>query len=248
MIKSFSQYGKINENFVYNKILSPIIWNKDTTMKNKYIEKFLRIANDFYEDIKLKAKIIDIQLTGSMAQYNYTKSSDFDVHIIINFKEINEDVELVRELVNAKRFIWNTKHNIIIQEHEVELYIQDENDLHVSSGLYSLLNKEWIKKPVYNKPYVDNKYINLKFKNISNEINELEKKLDNKNLSEDDYTLYYNMCNDFIKKIMTQRKEGLSIGGEFSIDNLVFKKIRSTGKFKKLFDLSNKFYDKIYSQ
>jgi predicted nucleotidyltransferase len=246
MLTNFSNYN-INEKVIYNKELSDIIWNKDMTIKEKYREKFLRIATDFYEQLKLKAEIKDIQLTGSMAQYNYTVSSDFDVHVIINFTDINKDKELVKELVDAKRFIWNTKHNITIKGHEVELYIQDEDEPHTSSGLYSLLKDEWVKKPHYNKPYVDDKYIDLKYNNILQEIERLESKIDN-NLTHHESENYYNMTNELIKKIITQRKDALSIGGEFSIDNLVFKKIRSSGKFKKLFDLSNKFYDKIFIQ
>ena len=47
---------------------------------------------------------------------------------------------------------------------------------------------------------------------------------------------------------MKARKAGLSASGEFSIENLVFKKLRAEGKIEKLIDIITTLYDKIYSQ
>ena len=46
---------------------------------------------------------------------------------------------------------------------------------------------------------------------------------------------------------MKMRKESLAKGGEFSVGNLVFKKLRSEGYIGKLIDIITKSYDKIYS-
>ena len=51
-------------------------------------EKLLMIADDFYSALKFTAKIQDIQLTGSLANYNWTDKSDLDVHVLVDFDEI----------------------------------------------------------------------------------------------------------------------------------------------------------------
>ena len=79
-----------------------------------------------------------------MANYNYTKYSDLDVHILLDFADINSDEDLVRAALDGRRFVWNLRHNISIGGHDVELYFQDMEDPHVASGLYSLLNDEWL--------------------------------------------------------------------------------------------------------
>ena len=47
----------------------------------------------------------------------------------------------------AKKSLWNDKHDIVIYNRPVELYIQDVKDPHVSTGVYSLLNKKWLIEP-----------------------------------------------------------------------------------------------------
>jgi hypothetical protein len=44
------------------------------------------------------------------------------------------------------------------------------------------------------------------------------------------------------------RKEGLAKGGEMSIGNLAFKKLRNEGYIEKLIDIISKSYDKIYTE
>ena len=52
----------------------------------------------------------------------------------------------------------------------------------------------------------------------------------------------------FKKKISKFRKESLEQKGEFSLGNLVFKKLRNNGDFGRLMDAIVYFYDKIYVQ
>jgi hypothetical protein len=55
------------------------------------------------------------------------------------------------------------------------------------------------------------------------------------------------MASKLKSKIMKMRKESLAKGGEYSVGNLVFKKLRSEGYIGKLIDIITKSYDKIYS-
>jgi hypothetical protein len=49
-------------------------------------------------------------------------------------------------------------------------------------------------------------------------------------------------------KIMKMRKEGLAERGEFSVENLVFKKLRNEGYIQNLIDLISRSYEKIYNE
>ena len=128
-------YELLVETRFYNSQLNGKFWRKaefDGDIRNK----LLKIVDDFVSD-DLKPLIDDIQLTGSLANFNYTKYSDLDVHILLDFSKVNEDTDLVKGVLDGKRFIWNLRHSVILRKHEVELYYQDTNEPHIASGLYS---------------------------------------------------------------------------------------------------------------
>jgi len=244
-MKKYIEFVKENK-ISYKKELNQNIW-EGTTLIPRIEEKLLKIARDFYNNLELDTEIIDIILVGSMANYNYTSTSDIDLHILIDFSDVNDDVVLVKKALDGQRFIWNLRHNIVIQEHDVEVYMQDKNETHVSAGTYSILNKKWIKMPEYNPPDVDTKDIEPKYDAYVYDITELNKLADT-DLDPTDAELYYENSKTLKDKIMKGRKTGLAEGGEFSIENLVFKKLRSEGKMEILINTINKLYDKIYSQ
>lgn len=244
-MKSYNQFIKENK-ISYQKQLSPDIWENKKLIP-RIENKLLRIARDFYKDLEIDAEIKDIQFVGSLANYNYTSNSDIDVHICIDFTDINEDTDLVKKAMDGQRFIWNLRHNIVIKEHDVELYVQDIAEEHISAGVYSLMNGKWIKFPTYNPPNVDTEDILPKYEARVYSIEELEK-LSKSNLDSTEAEEYYNNAKELKNKIMKARKAGLSASGEFSIENLVFKKLRNKGKIEKLINTINSLYDKIYSQ
>jgi hypothetical protein len=141
------------------------------------------------------------------------------------------------------------KHNIIIKGHDIEIYVQDKNEILASSGKYSLMNHKWLKFPTYNPPDVDTEDIEPKYNARVYDIEEL-KKLAETELNSTDAEMYYNKAKELKSKIQKARKAGLETdpSTEFSIENLVFKKLRNEGKMKKLIDTITKLYDKIYSQ
>jgi len=244
-MKSYNNF--ISERKIsYQKNLCPDVWENKIFI-SRIEEKLLRIARDFYEELDVEAEIKDIILTGSLTNYNWNKNSDFDVHILMDFSEVDDNVELVKKAFDGQRFMWNIRHNIIIKEHDVELYVQDVNEENISSGCYSLMNHKWIKEPSYNPPDVDTKDVDVKYDARAFDIDEFEK-LANKKLDPYDSEQYYNKAKELKNKIMKSRKEGLSDSGEFSIENLVFKKLRNEGKLKKLIDSIGILYDKIYCQ
>jgi len=243
-MKNYKQF--LERKISYQKKLCPEIW-QGTVLNERIEKKLLRIARDFFNGLKLDTEIVDIILTGSMVNYNYNSSSDIDVHIIIDFSEINEDVELVKKAVDGQRFIWNLRHNIIIKKHDVELYLQNSTEEHIAAGSYSLLNQKWIKIPEYNPPNVDTLDIDPKYDARVYDIEELDK-ISKTDLDSYEAEKYYDNAKELKEKIMKARKAGLSDSGEFSIENLVFKKLRREGKIEKLINIITNLYDKIYSQ
>ena len=66
--------------------LTPEIW-QDFRLKPEIRERLLAIAENFFNGLKLgEVSVRDIVLTGSLANYNWSKYSDIDLHIIINLR------------------------------------------------------------------------------------------------------------------------------------------------------------------
>jgi predicted nucleotidyltransferase len=122
-------------------------WDKNRLLDRKTREKLLAIADDFIENLGLEDKVKDITMTGSLASYNWHKGSDIDLHILINYEDFEDDVELLKNYFNLARSEWNKKHKIMIRGHEVEIYIQDEDEKHYANGVYSLKDDKWLVKP-----------------------------------------------------------------------------------------------------
>lgn len=244
-IKNFNDWV-LNENKFYQKELNTSFWKNDL-FDESIREKLLQIAEEFYATFKLEIPISDIHLTGSLANYNWTSKSDLDIHVLIDFSKINPDLTLVKKSLDGQRFVWNLRHNIVIRGYDVELYLQDINEPHISSGLFSLANNQWIRIPKYDPPEIDEKDVQSKFEGIVNNIDQLTIKLQAKD-SETDFRDLYNHAEKTKSKIMKMRKEGLAERGEFSVENLVFKKLRNEGYIQNLIDLISRSYEKIYNE
>ena len=231
----------------YKKELNPSFW-KDNKFDPEIREKLLKISKDFYEALKLTAPIKDVQLTGSLANYNWTDKSDLDVHVLIDFSDVDENVELVKKALDGMRFIWNLRHNIKLRGFDVELYVQDIHEPHTASGLFSLLNNEWIRIPKYNPPDIDYKDVDKKYQGIVADILQMENLMATADFSSVTEEELYNHAQKLKKKIMDMRKEGLAREGEFSVENLVFKKLRNEGYIEKIIELISKAYTNIYNE
>jgi len=234
-------------NDFYKEELNPFFW-KDDKFDPKIREKLLMIANDFYSALKFPAKIQDIQLTGSLANYNWTDKSDFDVHVLVDFSEIDDNVELFKIAVDGARCMWNLRHNLKIKGFDVELYAQDINEPHTASGLFSLLNNKWIRIPKYNPPEIDYKDVDKKFQGMVSDILNVENVVSTSDFSNVSPEEIYKLAVKLKKKILEMRKEGLSRSGEFSVENLVFKKLRNEGYIEKIIELISKSYTNIYNE
>jgi hypothetical protein len=244
-----SLYEQVLFERYYNETLNPKFWNNGE-FDEEIRQKLLQIASDFYNSLELDVPILDVQLTGSLANYNYTEYSDLDTHVIINFNQINEDVDLVKKALDGARFVWNQRHDIVIRGHDVELYIQDESEQHTASGLYSLKNGDWIRKPRYNPPEIDEKDVSLKEKEYVKEILKMEQMVSDPNLSDEELRALEVRAKKIKDKIQQGRKKCLAgpNASEFCVENLVFKNLRNTGMIEKLIDIASKAYDRSFSE
>jgi hypothetical protein len=182
-----------------------------------------------------------------LANYNWSNFSDVDLHIIIDFDEIvdgESDSEsfktIFKEFFDAKERVFNEKYNLKIKGYDVEIYVQDINQEHVSSGVYSVLNDEWLINPEKTNPKIDDNKILEKSEEYIKKIDDLISKFE----SNDDVT---NETSNLYKKIKTFRQSGLESGGEYSYENLTFKLLRRNGYIGKLLKLKTDIVDKKLS-
>ena len=77
-------------------------------------------------------------------------------------------------LFNLKKTIWNKNHDIRIKDFEVEIYAEDVNELHASTGIYSIANNQWLIKPSLRELEVDWDDINKKARTFASMVSEVE--------------------------------------------------------------------------
>ncbi len=215
------------------------IWNSDDEINEEVKDNLISVAEYYWDSLDLGIPIIDITITGSLANYNWSSFSDIDLHIIFNLDNFGEHNDLIKELLDSKTRTWNTQHDIKIKDFEVEIYLQPEGQPHHSTGVYSLLNDEWIKKPEKMVVNIDKANVRKKYNKLINHIDDIEKDLGVKK----DYEDIINRVESIKEKIKNMRKSGLESGGQFSIENIVFKLLRRNEIMTKLNDLVVNAYD-----
>ena len=224
----------------YHDELMPDLWERDGesyTLRSDVKEALMDIAAEFVEFQKMiDLEIEDIILTGSCANFNWTPSSDVDLHLLVNFKNtIKQYGPLVPEYFEAKRKVWSDLHSITVKGLPVEPYMQNTAEKHHSTAIYSLTSDTWLIEPNHRPPSIDNAEIKAKLKTLMSTIDDA--------ISSNKADVIENLM-DKIKKL---RKDGLESGGEWSAGNLVFKTLRNNGYLEKLYTCKNKIYDRALS-
>tara|TARA_B100001094_G_C17918498_1_gene664761 strand:- start:56 stop:829 length:774 start_codon:yes stop_codon:yes gene_type:complete len=202
----------------------------------------LKIADDIADELDIKDYIEDIILTGSICSYNWHNLSDIDLHLMLDFKNIDENTDLVKKFLDAKKTLWNKNHDIMIHEHEVEIYFQDISEDHEAAGIYSLLGGVWRMVPIKQDVKLDISTAEKKADSISNEITKAQELF-----SEGEYEIANKVANKIKKKIKNMRQSGLSKEGYYSAENLAFKILRNNGLLEILSTLKIISYDKMMS-
>ena len=137
----------LQEVFEVHNELNPLLWDKNNKLHEDVKTKIVNIVNQFLASIDLDIQAIDVVIVGSNASYNYTSTSDIDVHIITNYMDISADTEIVTLLFNQLRSKFNSTYDITIHGLDVELYVEDVNTSVTSNGIYSVIYDSWIKFP-----------------------------------------------------------------------------------------------------
>jgi hypothetical protein len=196
--------------------LNPVLW-LNNRLRSEVRFKLLRIARHFADYLNVaKLNLKDVTLSGSSAGYNYSNYSDIDLHLVVSNTNGND------ELFTAKKNLYNSEHDLSIDNIPVELYVQPADQKHHSAGIYSLLDNKWIVEPVHEEPTVAPKDIKSKARNYASKINSAMKSGNIK------------QCRQVMDELKRLRKAGLESGGEQSVENLAFKLLRARGQIDKL--------------
>ena len=231
--------------------LVPNIWNPDGTLNSRVRLKLLDIADDFWEYVNLTwVKPSGIILTGSICNFNWSQYSDIDLHLIVDFDEIDEKTEFVRDYLDTKKNEWNNEHSgLQIMGYPVELYVQNLGEMPESNGIYDLEENDWVREPNPDdiKSIGLNKFsIKEKAAKIMTIIDDMYDAL----ASTDDSHKIEQMGDDasyLWKKVKEMRKSSLEKNGESGSGNIVYKILRRSGYLDRLWKLSNVVYDKTNS-
>jgi len=215
------QTYRLSDAIKFNNKLNPKIWGPDEKMLPQVREKLMAIADDFREFLGIDVEVKDITVSGSNAAYTYTDHSDIDLHLVADLPRADVS-EVYRELFDAKKYQYNDQHDFKIGGYDVELYVQDSNQPHVSQGIYSIQDDQWIQVPTRRKPTVNDISVKSKYEDIGSRV---EQAIQSNDLARMDA---------MAKKIRDMRQAGLAKTGEFGPENLAFKILRSNGTLEKL--------------
>ena len=222
--------------------LNQKIWEGDKEIRTGVKAALMDIVEEFMEGLDMDLELKDIIVTGSIANYNWSKFSDIDLHLLVDFAEVNDNEEMVKKFFDAVRSNWNKLHNILVKGHEVEIYVQDETEPHVSTGVYSLLNDRWLVKPKKVRPAIDRHTATKKMKHLAREVDKLSALYDSGS-----HQRAFDFASSLKEKLKRMRQSGLEKSGIYSPENLAFKMLRRSGDIEQLFSIYTQAYDKLYS-
>ena len=240
------------ETFEKHDELAPKFWVAGK-FSPKLTRRLMKIVREFLEGLELPvehadgeglmtALVEDVRLSGSLAGYNWSKYSDVDVHIVVDFSKIDENTELVKAFFDSARWRWNALHGITIYGHEVELYVENVGHKTISSGIYSIANDDWVEQPDPTQVEIDFDTAQKKSDDIETQISHIEPSID------DEPREALDSIKRLKKKIRKMRLAGLdSPAQEYSAENIAFKILRREELLDKLNNMKYDVYDKILS-
>ena len=232
--------------FTPKEELNPSIWNGEK-LKKGIREKLIDIFDAYWKDNGYNDDPEDILLIGSSCNYNWYENSDLDLHIIVDFNKLDNNKKFVEKYYKSTCREWNNAHeNLNINGVPVEIYVQDIDSDIDSEGVYSLMDNKWLRKPdktKINGADIDSEKIKSTVADIETIIDNMGKVYEHT----DNYPELYDDVNKLIDNLINLRKKGLSRKGEMDEANIIYKSIKRNGYLEKLWDLSDKVFDKVFS-
>ena len=217
------------------KKLNKQIWTSDNQMIPVIREKLLKIAKWATKKLSDMVEIKDVYFTGSLASFKWTDLSDVDLHIIVDIKEKICD-EPIQEYLDLKSKLFNTEHDIFIKGYKVEVNIKNEETELKGKGIYDVKNNQWVVQPTPVTRTMESPEVLKIVKFFQKEIDKLISAKGS-----------IDSVDNLKKKIKQLRTHGLNKEGEYSVGNLVFKKLRHTKYIEKLFNYKADRVDKSLS-
>tara|TARA_B100001123_G_scaffold438017_1_gene571928 strand:+ start:114 stop:926 length:813 start_codon:yes stop_codon:yes gene_type:complete len=243
LFEDITGYASMNkESFEIKDDLHPKFWIIEDTLHPQISKRLVEIAQDFLEGLDVEVELKDLRFTGSLASFNWSTYSDIDLHLVVDFGSLDEDIDFVRDYFGAKIFVWNNRHDIKIHDFEVEIYVENEGEPHEALGLYSIMNNEWIKKPVREDADIDWPEVEKKANSLMDQIDRIAKLLTDKKYKEIEESSHR-----LKEKIKRFRRSGLDRAGVYSPENVAFKVLRRNGYLSRLASLKLTAYDKLMS-
>lgn len=236
--------------FKIRKELNPKFW-PNGKLNSRVRLRLLDIADDFIKELAVDwVKPKDVILTGSIANYNWSRYSDVDIHIQIDFKKVYpKNTEFVDDYFKSKKENWLSNHeDLKIFGFPIEISVEDSNENNPSSGRYSLYKNKWIVEPNdFQDAVINQDYVKRQAAKYMSQIDDIENKLNNEN----DLHKCENYGEKIYKifdKLKNLRSDGLaSDKKEMSSGNIIYKIIRRAGYIDKIWDIYNSSYDKVNS-
>ena len=220
-----------------HETLNPHFWNGNK-MKPEVWRALDKIGKEWADFANIpKSAIKDVILTGGNANYNYTKYSDLDLHLVVDKDKIDCQ-GLLDDYLQGKKQLWALTHDITIKGQPVELYAQDYKDpFKKGQGIYSLQDHKWLQEPTKYRIDRTHPEVVRKTKEWMAIIDGL---IDSKS---DDKEAFRNIKS----RLKTMRSSAIEKGGEVAPENLVFKELRNRGYLDKMSQYLRKIEDEDLS-
>lgn len=223
---------EFNLGFEIHDELNPRIW-KDGNLLPDVKSALLKIAQDFRTFIDVPFEVSDVLITGGQVSYYYTKFSDLDLHLVVDFDQVKCERE-ASELFDTKRLLYKKKYDVTVKGIPVELYVENK-DYPAVSASYSLLSNQWIVEP---KKQIDN----INTPEIERLAKVWQRVIESSLASKDVKTVQKTL--GMLRKF---RRLGLKTGGEYSTANLVYKTLRNSEILEKLVTFLDNAHDQDLS-
>ena len=229
--------------FAVKPELNKQIWQNDKLNSNVRT-KLIKIADDFFKELNLpsEVKMKDIIFTGSLANFNWSEYSDIDLHIVLDFSQIEAEDKFKEDFFYAQKALWNQAHDITVFKYPVELYVQDIKAKLVASAVYSVKKDKWVLQAKREEFKVNKKVIKQKADRFIDNLKDIRN-----DYKENQLQSVVDKVQKLKDKIKNYRTSGLEKGGEYAIENLVFKTLRRTPFMDILDSYKSKAYDKLMS-
>lgn len=146
-----------------HKNLDKKLWDKNKSPYSPVRETLLAIVQAYVDNVRnmhhldiRDSDIKDVFIYGSCANYFYTRKSDIDMCIVIDFKSIisQNSIADIEQILKMYWYNWAMAHNCLIMGRKIDVSIENVNNTISTNGryrsgpVYSLLKNQWLFEPV----------------------------------------------------------------------------------------------------